>query len=83
MILGELLLSRFSHGLCQLEQEMNSHDKISSPILPGDVQKNGIQTLKTAKKCALIRTESLKLMGVYYEGNDPGLFVTIYRAQWF
>ena len=66
VILGELLLSRFSHGLCQLEQDMNSHDKISSPILAGDVQKNGIQTLKTAKKCALIRTESLKLMGVYY-----------------
>jgi class 3 adenylate cyclase/tetratricopeptide (TPR) repeat protein len=65
-ILGQFVLSRFILGLYYFEEALNGADKTASAMQHSNVFKIGEKTLKVATKYAFIRTEALKLMGVYY-----------------
>ncbi len=63
---ADFALARFILNLNQLYEAIKRADKTALPICQANALKTGIEALKTANKYALIKTEALKLMGVYY-----------------
>ncbi len=65
LFLGDYVLSRFILDIYQLEEAKKRADKTTSSMLRVNAYREGKNALKTADKLASIKTEALKLMGVY------------------
>ena len=63
---GELFLSSFILNLQHLEESTKKGDKSASSFHRASALKNGTKAVNMANKYALLKTEVLKLMGVYY-----------------
>ena len=63
---GDFALTRFIYELNQTEEAIKRADKTALPICRTNALKAGTEALKIANKFAFIKTEALKLMGVYY-----------------
>ena len=63
---GEYVLSRFIMDLYLWEEALGKADKRTSSIHRSNAFRTGKDALKIANKWAIIKTEALKLMGVYY-----------------
>jgi tetratricopeptide (TPR) repeat protein len=65
-LMGRFLLSKFILELFQVEEAIKSADKPAFIIHRTNVYKIGTKALKISDKAVPIKTEALKLMGVYY-----------------
>ena len=65
-LIGDFELTKCILDIYQLEEAIKRADKTALPICRTNALKAGIATLKVANKFALIKTEALKLMGVYF-----------------
>ena len=63
---NDLLLNRFLLELYRLEEAIKGADKSALSIHRASARKAGKKALQLAKRYAPMRTEALKLMGVYY-----------------
>ena len=63
---GEFLLSKFILEVFQLEEAIKSNDKPAFVLHRTNAYKVGTKALKISDKAVPIKTEALKLMGVYY-----------------
>jgi tetratricopeptide (TPR) repeat protein len=63
---GSFASMRFILDLYQLEEAINKADKTASSLNRANALRAGNEALKVASKFAVIKTETLKLMGVYY-----------------
>ena len=63
---GDFLLSKFILELFQLEEAIKSDDKPAFVIHRTNAYKAVTKALKISDKAVLLKTESLKLMGVYF-----------------
>jgi len=63
---GEVFLSRLLLDLHHLEQAIALGNKKAATMYNANALKSGMGALKAAHKYAFFKTESLKLMGVYY-----------------
>jgi len=63
---GYFALMRFILDLYQIEEAIKGDDKKTLSIHRSNALKAGTEALKIANKYAIIKTEALKLMGVYY-----------------
>ena len=66
LIMGEFLLIKFILELFQLEEAIKSDDKPALSPHRTNTLRAGTEALKIANKFAFIKTETLKLMGVYF-----------------
>ena len=66
LLLGEYVLCRHVMELFKFEEAIKRSDKTASSLHRVSAIKAANETLKTANKFAPIKTEALKLMGVYY-----------------
>ena len=65
-LVSDLALTRFIYELNKIEEAIKRTDKTALPIHRTNALKVGTEALRTANKYAFIKTEALKLMGVYY-----------------
>ncbi len=65
-LLGEYVLCRYVIELFKFEEAMKRVDKTAIPIYRSTALKAGTEALRTANKYAIIKTETLNLIGVYY-----------------
>jgi tetratricopeptide (TPR) repeat protein len=63
---GDFVLTRFIYELNQTEEAIKRADKTALHICRTNALKAGTEALKIANKFAFIKTETKKLMGVYY-----------------
>ena len=66
LIMGEFLLNKFILELFQLEEAIKSDDKPTFVIHRTNAYKAGTKALKISDKAVPLKTEALKLMGVYF-----------------
>lgn len=59
-------LSRFLFDLYSLEKNIREGDKLNIMQSWEDARRSGKEAAQTAAKCAIYRTETLRLLGVYY-----------------
>ena len=64
--IAEYVLSRFILDLFLLEEDISKGDKDAGSIHSTNAFQSGKEALKIANKYSSIKTEALKLMGVYY-----------------
>jgi tetratricopeptide (TPR) repeat protein len=61
----KFLIGKFLHDLCRLEQAIQTKDRTRIGPLIRKASKSGKAAIKNARKCALGRTEALRMMGEY------------------
>ena len=66
LMLGEFVLCRCVMDLYKLEEAIKRGDKAESSLHRSDALRAGTEAVRIANKYAVIKTEVLKLMGVYY-----------------
>jgi hypothetical protein len=59
-------LSRFLFDISNLEKSVRGGDKLKMVQFWEDARRSGRKAVKTAEKCAIYRTETFRLRGVYY-----------------
>jgi tetratricopeptide (TPR) repeat protein len=65
-LVGEFMVCKFLLALFELERALGGNNKTASSAMLSCTSQAGNETVKTAGKNAFIKTEALKLMGVYY-----------------